>query len=135
MTASARSASRLAASVRATSRAQRAAWTTPEFDITPTEVEWGVARRCEYRFQSRYAVGGGPVWHSDFNLMVIRADAIGVMEKNRLPVDGAGPDIFREKGERVYYVTKGAHAVTLTAFPGEDAGRVVLLRRIAERLP
>ena len=125
----------------AVSPSERPSWTTPEFDVTGTEVEWGVARRCEYKFQSRAAVGGGPIWHSDFNVMVIRSDAILVPESDRLPVEGAGPDIFKSRGEeRVYYVTKGGHAAILTAFPGthevgEAAGRVALLRRIAERLP
>jgi hypothetical protein len=124
----------------AVSPSERANWTTQEFDITTTEPDWGVSRRCEYKFASREVVGGGPVWHSDFNVMVIDVGAIGVPERKRLPVEGAGPEIFRSSGERVYYVTKGAHAATLTSFPGtheggEDAGRVALLRRIAERLP
>jgi hypothetical protein len=128
---------------RAVSPSERPNWSTLEFDVTPTEVEWGISRRCEYKFQSRERAGGGPVWHSDFNVMVIHAGAILVPERNRVPVAGAGPEIFRSKGEQVYYVTKGAHAATLTSFPGsregdesdEDATRIVLLRRIAERLP
>jgi hypothetical protein len=52
--------------------------------------------------------------------------------------------MFKERGTAAgYYVVKGALAVSMTRFPGRgedgeggpDAGRVVLLRRIAERLP
>jgi hypothetical protein len=51
--------------------------------------------------------------------------------------------MFKEPGTRAaYYVVKGRLAATLTGFPGRneseadsDAGRLVLLRRIAERLP
>lgn len=118
-------------------------WSTTEFDVTPKEVEWGDARRCEYAFQSRATAGGGPIWHSDFNVMVMDADAMYLPEQSRLPVNGAGPEIFRARGEKAYYVTKGKYAATLTSFPGnqnpaagdEDATRVALLHQIASRLP
>ena len=46
-------------------------------------------------------------------------------------------------GEEAYYVTKGNYGASLSDFRGtydpsgesSDAGRVALLRRIAERLP
>lgn len=119
-------------------------WTSREFDLETTEPDLGVTRMCEYRFQSRYAVGGGPTWHSDFNLMVFPSNAIALPEDKRKPIDGAGPGMFKEAGTAAaYYVVKGGLAVSLTRFPGRgedaeggpDAGRAILLRRIAERLP
>ena len=122
----------------------RATWTSDEFDITSTEQDNGASRLCEYRFESRDEVGGGPVWHSDFTLMVFPSNAVAVPEDRRMPLEGAGPEMFRERGtEGAAYVVKGGLAATLSRFPGRgeeeaggpDAGRVVLLRRIAERLP
>jgi len=122
----------------------RPTWTSREFDLATTEPDLGVTRRCEYRFESRQAVGGGSAWHSDFDIMVFPANAVALAEDKRMPIAGAGPEMFKERGTRAaYYVVKGAHAVTLSGFPGrdenedggEDAGRLVLLRHIAERLP
>ena len=123
---------------------QRENYTTGEFDIEATEPELGTSRLCEYRFASRDSVGGGPTWHSDFTLMVFPSNAVALPESQRRPIDGAGPGMFKEAGTAAgYYVVKGGLAVSLTRFPGRgeegeggpDAGRVVLLRTIAERLP
>ena len=126
------------------SPSERPGWQSREFEIATTEPDLGVTRRCEYRFESKEAVGGGPVWHSDFDIMVFPSNAIALAEDKRKPIAGAGAGMFKEGGTRGgYYVVKGAHAVTLTGFPGRDeneeggadAGRLVLLRHIAERLP
>ena len=123
---------------------QREHYKSDEFDVETTEPDLGTTRMCEFRFASRDSVGGGPTWHSDFNLMVFPSNAIALPEDRRKPIDGAGPGMFKEAGTAAaYYVVKGGLAVTLTRFPGRgedaeggpDAGRVVLLRRIAERLP
>jgi hypothetical protein len=123
---------------------ERANYSSPEFDISTAEPDLGVTRRCEYRFASRDSVGGGPTWHSDFDIMVFPSNAIALAEDKRRPIEGAGAGMFKEPGTRAaYYVVKGSHAVTLTGFPGRgeneeggiDAGRLVLLRHIAERLP
>jgi hypothetical protein len=123
---------------------ERPTWTSREFDLATTEPDLGVTRRCEYRFESREAVGGGPVWHSDFDIMVFPVNAVALAEDKRMPIAGAGPEMFKERGTRgAFYVTKGGLAVTLTGFPGRDeneeggpdAGRLVVLWRIAERLP
>lgn len=122
---------------------ERSRWTSSEFDLTTNEPELGVTRQCEYRFQSRYAVGGGPTWHSDFDIMVFPSNAIALAEEKRRPIAGGGPEMFKEPGtQAAYYVVKGNLAASLHRFPGRheeegdpDAGRLVLLRRIAERLP
>ena len=119
-------------------------WTSREFDLATTEPDLGVTRRCEYRFESREAVGGGPVWHSDFDIMVFPVNAIALAEDKRKPIAGAGPEMFKERGTRgAFYVVKGGLAVTLTGFPGRDeneeggpdAGRLVLLRRHRRAAP
>ena len=127
------------------SPSERANYRSREFDLSTTEPELGVTRRCEYRFASRDSIGGaGPTWHSDFDIMVFPSNAIALAEDRRKPIEGAGPEMFKERGTRAaYYVVKGPHAVTLTGFPGRgedepggiDAGRLVLLRHIAGRLP
>ncbi len=127
------------------SASKRAHYSSPEFEISSTEPELGPTRRCEYQFASRdSAGGGGPTWHSDFDIMVFPSNAIGLAEDRRAPIAGGSPGMFKERGTRAaYYVVKGPHAVTLTGFPGRgddeeggaDAGRLVLLRHIAERLP
>jgi hypothetical protein len=106
----------------------------------PTEVDWGVSRRCEITYQSRHQVSGGPAERGAFNVMVFRIDGLGIPERERRPVAGAGPEIF--KHQQVFYVTKGDYAVSLTDFNGtvdsrgdENAGRVALLRAAASRLP
>jgi hypothetical protein len=123
---------------------EQSRYTSREFDLETTEPELGLTRMCEYRFASRDSVGGGATWHSDFNLMVFPSNAIALSEDKRKPIEGAGPEMFKEAGTAAaYYVVKGPLAVSLTRFPGRgedaeggpDAGRVVLLRRIAERLP
>ena len=121
---------------------EQSRWTSREFDLATTEPELGVTRMCEYKFQSRYAAGGGPTWHSDFDIMVFPSNAIALSEEKRRPIAGAGPEMFKEPGTAAaYYVVKGNLAVSLHRFPGRkeesdaDAGRVALLRRIAERLP
>lgn len=123
---------------------EQSRYTSREFDLTTTEPDLGLTRMCEYRFASRDSVGGGATWHSDFTLMVFPSNAIALREDKRKPIEGAGPEMFKEGGTAAaYYLVKGALAVSLTRFPGRgedaeggpDAGRVVLLRRIAERLP
>jgi hypothetical protein len=105
----------------AVSASERPSWTTSAFDVSSSEPELGVTRRCEYRFASRYSVGGGPVWHSDFDVMVFPASAVAVREDRRRPIEGAGPDMFKEPGTRAaYYVVKGRLAATLTGFPGRN---------------
>ena len=122
------------------SPSERASWTTTEFQVVPTEVDWGVSRRCEVTWQSRQQVSGGPVVRGLFILMVFGIDGLGMPESKRRPVTGAGPEIFRH--QQVFYVTKGDYAVSLTDFKGtpdaagnEHAGRVALLRAAATRLP
>jgi hypothetical protein len=123
------------------SPSERANWTTTEFQVVPVEVDWGVSRRCEFRWQSRQQVSGGaPVVRGLFILMVFRSDGLGVPVRDRRPVPGAGPEIFRHK--QVFHVTKGDYAVSLTDFKGtpdaggnEHAGRVTLLHAAAARLP
>ena len=121
---------------------EQSRWTSREFDLETTEPELGVTRMCEYKFQSRYAVGGGPTWHSDFDIMVFPSNAIALAEEKRRPIAGAGPEMFKEPGTAAaYYVVKGNLAASLHRFPGRkvesevDAGRVELLQRIAARLP
>ena len=124
--------------------AERQGWTSPDFELSTTEPDIGLHKRCEYRFASRQQVGGGPVWHSDFEVMVLPANAVPLPEVDRKPIDSAGPDMFKESsGRPAYYVVKGKLAASITGFPGRregesggtDGGRVVLLRLIAERLP
>jgi hypothetical protein len=125
------------------SPSERGSWTSPEFDISSNEPELGTSRLCEYRFESRYAVGGGPVWHSDFNLTVFPSNAIGLAQDRREPIEGGTSGMFKERGSSTVYVVKGPHAVSIHGFPGrdedepggEDAGRLALLRHVAERLP
>jgi hypothetical protein len=123
---------------------QREHYSTDEFNVETSEPNAGVSRMCSYRFQSRDSVGGGPTWHSDFDLMVFPSNAIGLPEDKREPIAGAGPEMFKEQGTAAaFHVVKGGLAVSLTRFPGrgedeaggEDAGRLVLLRHIAGRLP
>ncbi|HEU4829770.1 MAG TPA: hypothetical protein VFT04_11310 [Gemmatimonadales bacterium] len=125
-------------------QSQRDHYSTPEFDVETDPADYGASRMCAYRFQSRDSVGGGPTWHSDFDLMVFPSNAIALPEDRREPLAGAGSGMFKERGTAAgYYVVKGGLAVSITRFPGRqddgeggpDAGRVVLLRRIAERLP
>ena len=125
------------------SPSERPNWKSREFDIAATAPDLGNPR-CEFRFESRDSAGGGPTWHSDFDLVVLPANAIPLSEDDRAPIPGAGAEMFKERGTQpVYFVVKGALAVALSRFPGrdedepggKDAGRVVLLRQIAERLP
>lgn len=122
------------------SPSERTNWATTEFQVVPTEVDWGVSRRCEVTWQSRQLVSGGPVVRGLFIVMVFGIDGLGIPESKRRPVAGAGPEIFRH--QQVFYVTKGDYAVSLTDFKGtpdaggnEHAGRVALLRAAATRLP
>jgi hypothetical protein len=117
---------------------QRANWTSTRFDVVPTEVDWGLARRCEVTYRSRHQVSGGPAERGAFHLMVFRSDGLGIPERERRPVAGAGTEIF--KHQQVFYLTKGDFAVALTDFKGtadsqENEGRVALLRAAASRLP
>lgn len=123
---------------------QREHYKTDEFDVQTAPADYGESRMCAYRFQSRDSVGGGPTWHSDFDLLVFPAIAVVLPEDRREPVAGAGAGTFKERTTGgAYYVVKGELAVSITRFPGRpeeaeggsDAGHAVLLRRIAERLP
>jgi len=123
---------------------QREHYSTPEFGVEGTVADYGASRACAYRFESRDSVGNGPTWHSDFDLLVFPSNAIALPEDKREPIAGAGPDMFKERGTAAaYYVVKGGLAVSVTRFPGRgedgeggpDAGRLVLLRHIAGRLP
>ncbi len=120
--------------------------TPKEFEVTPTEVPWGESRRCEFAYESKDRSGGTPVLRGNFNVMLSPiAFVSGIQQRDRRPVAGTGPEIFKyqKMGERAYYVMKGKYAASLTDFRGtfdpsgnsSDAGRVALLRRIAERLP
>lgn len=126
--------------VLAVSPSQRAAWTTTEFVIKDSPVTRGELRTCDYTFASSEAVGGTPAWRSEFNVMVSPADLVLVPQDQRLPVPDA-PDMFRPaSAEGVYYALKGGLAATISNFPGRsegdaDAGRIALLRLIADRLP
>jgi hypothetical protein len=122
------------------SPSQRTNWSTTEFDVRPTEVDWGMSRRCEIAYQSRHQVSGGAAVRGGFNVMVFGREGLGVPEDQKRPVAGAGPEVF--KHQEVFYVTKGDYAVSLTDFKGtydssgdENAGRVALLRAAAGRLP
>jgi hypothetical protein len=118
-----------------------------EFKVAPSEVPWGESRRCEFAYESKDRGGSDtPVLRGTFNVMVSPiAFANGIQQKDRRPVDGAGPEIFKyqKMGEKTYYVTKGKYAASLTDFRGtydpsgtsQDGGRVALLQRIATRLP
>src|SRR5262249_4216530 len=119
---------------------QRANYTTKEFEIKPVEVPWGESRRYEIAYQSRHQIGDGPAERGNFIVLVFRIDALAMPQNKREPVSGAPPEIFSH--QKVYYVTKGSLAASLTDFDGtagltgdENAGRVALLRQIAERLP
>ena len=121
--------------------------TPKEFEVTPSEVPWGESRRCEFAYESKDRSGSGmPVLRGTFNVMASPiAFVSGIRQRDRQPVAGAGPEIFKyqKMGELAYYVLKGKYAASLTDFRGtfdpsgnsSDAGRVALLRRIAERLP
>lgn len=119
---------------------QRASWTTTDFTIKQSPVDRGESRACEYTFASNHAVGGTPAWQSAFNVLVSPANLVLVPQDQRLPVPDA-PDMFRQaSAEGVYYLLKGGHAVTIGNFPARsegdaNAGRIALLRRIADRLP
>ena len=123
---------------------ERQTWTSPDFDLSTTEPDIGLHKRCEYKFASRQQVGGGATWHSDFEVMVLPANAVPLPEVDRKPIDSAGPDMFKESsGRPAYYVVKGKLAASITGFPGRregesggaDGGRLILLRLIAQRLP
>jgi hypothetical protein len=121
--------------------------TPKEFTVAPSEVPWGESRRCEFAYESKDRSGGDtPVLRGTFNLMVSPIAFVNaIQQKDRRPVDGAGPEIFKyqKMGEKTYYVTKGKYAASLTDFRGtydpsgasQDGSRVALLRRIANRLP
>jgi len=118
-----------------------------EFKVVPSEVPWGESRRCEFTYESKDRAGGDtPVLRGTFNVMVSPIAFVNaIQQKDRRPVDGAGPEIFKyqKTGEKTYYVTKGKFAASLTDFRGtydptgasQDGSRVALLRRIADRLP
>lgn len=125
-------------------QSQRDHYSTPEFDVETAPADYGASRMCAYRFQSRDSVGSGPTWHSDFDLLVFPSNAVALPEDKREPIAGGGSGMFKERGTAAgYYVVKGGLAVSITRFPGRpedaeggpDAGRLVLLQRIAERLP
>jgi hypothetical protein len=124
----------------AVSPSQRESWTTSKFTITESPVVMGESRVCNYAFASRQAVGSTPAWQSDFSVTVSPANLVLVPQHERLPVPD-GPGMFRlASAEGVYYVLKSGHAATIGNFPGRsegdaDAGRIALLRRIADRLP
>ena len=124
-----------------------ASLTPKEFKVAPSEVPWGESRRCEFAYESKDRSGGGtPMLRGTFNVMISRiAFVSGIQQKDRRPVAGAGPEIFKyqKMGEKTYFVTKGKYAASLTDFRGtydpsgtsQDGSRVALLRRMADRLP
>ena len=69
---------------------ERQTWTSPDFELSTTEPDIGLHKRCEYKFASRQQVGGGPVWHSDFEVMVLPANVVPLPEEDRKPIDSAG---------------------------------------------
>lgn len=110
------------------------------FEVTPAEVPWGVSRRCEFTWRTKAPAGETPMARGLFHVMVFPEGMAGVGGGDRRPVPGAGPEIFQH--QRVYYVSKGTLAASLTDFGGtqesgrdENAGRVALLQAIASRLP
>lgn len=117
---------------------QREHYKTKGFDIAKTEVPWGISRRCEFTFRTKEMISGGPVWRGDFNVMVSHA-ALYVAERNKTPVPGVGDEAYHH--QRIWYVRVGDHVATLTDFDGTsepglepDAGRIALLRQMAQRL-
>ena len=117
---------------------QREHYNAPGFDITKTEVPWGISRRCEYTFRSKATVSGGPVFRGDFNVMVSHA-TFYVADRDKKPVAGVGDEAYRH--QQVWYVRVGDHIASLTDFDGTnepglepDAGRVALLKSMAQRL-
>ena len=121
------------------SPSQREHYNAKGFDITKTEVPWGVSRRCEYTFRSKATVSGGPVTRGDFNILVSRASLGEVADREKKPIPGVGDEAYRH--QQVWYVRAGDLIASLTDFDGTsepglepDAGRIALLKRMAERL-
>ena len=70
--------------------------TPKKFEVTPSEVPWGESRRCEFGYASKDRRGGTPMLRGDFNLMVSRVAFVdAIQERDRRPVAGAGPEIFK----------------------------------------
>ena len=95
--------------------------TPKEFEVTPTEVPWGESRRCEFAYASKDRSSGTPMLRGNFNVMVSPIAFVGaIQERDRRPVAGAGPEIFKyqKMGERAYYVVKGKYGASLTDFRG-----------------
>ncbi len=110
------------------------------FDVKKNEVPWGVSRRCEFHYQSKAQVSGGPALRGDFNVMVSgKAMADMVPDRQKKPIPGVGDQAFRH--QQTWYVRKGDFVASVTDFRGTnepgldpDAGRVALLKLMAERL-
>jgi hypothetical protein len=110
------------------------------FDVKKNEVPWGISRRCEFGYQSKAQVSGGPALRGVFNVMVSgKAMADAVPDRQKKPIPGVGDEAFRH--QQTWYVRKGDLVASVTDFRGTnepgvdpDAGRVAFLKLMAQRL-
>jgi len=110
------------------------------FNVTKNEVPWGVSRRCEFAYQSKAQISGGPILRGEFNVMVSDSSmANAVPERQKRPIAGVGDEAFRH--QQTWYVQAGGLVASVTDFRGTnepglepDAGRVALLKHMAPRL-
>ena len=121
------------------SPSQREHYNAKGFDVTRTEVPWGISRRCEFTFRSKATVSGGPATRGDFNVMVSHASLGEVADRYKKPIPGVGDEAYRY--QQVWYVRVGDLIASLTDFDGTDepglepdAGRIALLEGMAQRL-
>ena len=119
---------------------ERKTYNPQGFTVTKKEVPWGISRRCEFGYQSKAQVSGGPALRGDFNVMVSgKAMADMVPNPQKKPIPGVGDEAFRH--QQTWYVRKGDLVASVTDFRGTnepgldpDAGRVALLKLMAQRL-
>src|SRR6185503_4547378 len=65
------------------------------FNVTKNEVPWGVSRRCEFAYQSKAQISGGPILRGEFNVMVSDSSmANAVPERQKQPIAGVGDQAF-----------------------------------------